>query len=158
MTGSSTVFRVNAPRIVHQTIAGETIIIDLDSGAYYSTDKAGAVIWEQIAQGISLEDVLPIVMQRYQGDPAAIGVAISGFVAELERTTLISRASQESSSLTAPSSPTARPDASIQPMFETPILHKYTDMQDLLLVDPIHEVGAEGWPGTRSTSAPADVA
>lgn len=30
--------------------------------------------------------------------------------------------------------------------FEVPVLHKYTDMEDLLLLDPIHEVDDEGWP------------
>ena len=32
------------------------------------------------------------------------------------------------------------------PNFERPKLGKYTDMQDLLLADPIHEVDEQGWP------------
>jgi hypothetical protein len=30
--------------------------------------------------------------------------------------------------------------------FVAPVLDKYTDMQELLLLDPIHEVDASGWP------------
>ena len=30
--------------------------------------------------------------------------------------------------------------------FETPVLEKYTDMAELLLLDPIHDVDATGWP------------
>jgi hypothetical protein len=30
--------------------------------------------------------------------------------------------------------------------FEKPGLQKYSDMQDLLLLDPIHEVDEMGWP------------
>ena len=30
-----------------------------------------------------------------------------------------------------------------------PVLNKYTDMQDLLLIDPIHDVEAHGWPAKR---------
>ena len=30
--------------------------------------------------------------------------------------------------------------------FEKPVLQKYSDMQDLLLLDPIHEVDEMGWP------------
>jgi hypothetical protein len=30
--------------------------------------------------------------------------------------------------------------------FEAPILHRYTDMADFMLVDPIHEVEESGWP------------
>jgi len=33
-----------------------------------------------------------------------------------------------------------------RPPFVKPILQKYTDMADLLLLDPIHEVGEQGWP------------
>jgi hypothetical protein len=34
-------------------------------------------------------------------------------------------------------------------VFNAPVLNKYTDMQDLLLLDPIHEVDATGWPSTK---------
>ena len=30
--------------------------------------------------------------------------------------------------------------------FEEPKLEKYSDMEDLLLLDPIHDVEDEGWP------------
>jgi hypothetical protein len=30
--------------------------------------------------------------------------------------------------------------------WSAPTLEVFTDMQDLLLFDPIHEVGPEGWP------------
>jgi hypothetical protein len=30
--------------------------------------------------------------------------------------------------------------------FEPPLLEKFTDMEDLLLLDPVHEVDGRGWP------------
>ncbi|MBX3014591.1 MAG: hypothetical protein KF832_23935 [Caldilineaceae bacterium] len=30
--------------------------------------------------------------------------------------------------------------------FETPVLNEFTDMQERLLLDPIHEVDHAGWP------------
>jgi hypothetical protein len=33
-----------------------------------------------------------------------------------------------------------------RPPFRTPRLEKFTDMQDLILLDPVHEVDARGWP------------
>jgi hypothetical protein len=30
--------------------------------------------------------------------------------------------------------------------FAEPALEKHTDMQDLILLDPVHEVDARGWP------------
>jgi hypothetical protein len=33
-----------------------------------------------------------------------------------------------------------------KPSFNLPLLHKYSDMQELLLLDPIHDVDDAGWP------------
>jgi hypothetical protein len=30
--------------------------------------------------------------------------------------------------------------------FETPLLEKHEDMQAMILIDPVHQVGALGWP------------
>jgi hypothetical protein len=32
-----------------------------------------------------------------------------------------------------------------------PLLRKYTDMRDLLLLDPIHDVDEQGWPVRKLT-------
>jgi hypothetical protein len=35
--------------------------------------------------------------------------------------------------------------------FVEPVLHKYTDMQEFMLVDPIHDVEADvGWPHVKA--------
>jgi hypothetical protein len=36
-----------------------------------------------------------------------------------------------------------------KPPFEMPKLSKYTDMEDLLALDPIHEVDEMGWPNAK---------
>jgi hypothetical protein len=33
-----------------------------------------------------------------------------------------------------------------KPSFNPPLLNKYSDMQELLLLDPIHDVDEAGWP------------
>jgi hypothetical protein len=38
--------------------------------------------------------------------------------------------------------------------FEPPLLEKFDDLQDLILLDPVHEVlEEEGWPHARSAGA-----
>ena len=34
-----------------------------------------------------------------------------------------------------------------------PVLEKFTDMQDLILLDPVHEVSERGWPHAAIPSA-----
>ena len=38
-------FRVNTPTVTHETIDGEAVIINLDSGNYYSLVEVGSFIW-----------------------------------------------------------------------------------------------------------------
>jgi hypothetical protein len=40
-----------------------------------------------------------------------------------------------------------------KPRFEPPILRTFEDMQDLLLLDPIHEVDEMGWPNAKKDEA-----
>jgi hypothetical protein len=38
--------------------------------------------------------------------------------------------------------------------FPAPVLNKFTDMQMLLLIDPIHDVSQKGWPQLKPTETP----
>jgi hypothetical protein len=142
-----TAFRINAPRVVHQTIDGETIMIDFDSGAYYSTDQAGTVIWEQVDRGAPVDEIVQVLTQHYDGNHRDIETAVTHFLAELQQESLISPVSIEDVHRGAnPIAGPADQTTATHPAFEMPILHKYTDMQDVLLLDPIHEVDEQGWP------------
>ena len=35
-------------------------------------------------------------------------------------------------------------------LFEPPLISKYSDMQELLILDPIHDVSDAGWPNPKS--------
>ncbi len=143
---SQVIFRINTPQITHQTIEGETIIIDFESGAYFSTDGVGALIWEQIAQTASVEEIHQVLIQQYpHTDPAEMHSHLDEFVAQLEREALIVPVDPETPRVDnlATAQPAARPAARV---FEAPNIFKYTDMQDLLLLDPIHDVDEQGWP------------
>jgi Coenzyme PQQ synthesis protein D (PqqD) len=144
-------FRINTPRVVHETIDGETIIIDFDNGAYFSADGVGAVIWEQIGQSASVNDIVHTLTQRYTGEHSEIKTEVERFLSELQRESLIAPLDHAPS---VPRAAPAMPDPNLtaRPGFQAPSLHKYIDMQDLLLLDPIHEVDESGWPMKKDTT------
>jgi hypothetical protein len=137
----TTRYRANSPNVIHETIEGEVILIDLGSGTYYSLREAGAAAWAAVANGASEEAVVAAVQARYDGPEAEIREAVGRLVAELEREGLI-RADG-----TAEAAAAGEPaQGSDRAPFQPPVLEKHTDMQDLILLDPVHEVGAAGWP------------
>jgi hypothetical protein len=136
-------FSVNIPTIAHESIDGEVIVINLISGNYYSLEGTGAEIWESIDRGYSLANITARLADRYTTNAVDISPTIDRFVAELARENLIVPRIQDT--------PARQLDRSINPQslaFTAPTINRYSDMQELLLLDPIHDVDAAGWPKT----------
>ena len=119
------------------------IIIHLLIGSYYSLTGAGADIWASIASGRGQAETLALLEQRYDADPALLAEAVDDLVKRLAEEELLEPAVDG-----APAPPAAGP-AGERLAFVAPELEKYTDMQDFLLVDPIHETDATGWPNPQ---------
>lgn len=137
--------RPNEPHVVHEVIDGEAVLINMESGAYYSLDKVGAEIWAMIETGSSMSDLIASVTMRYSGEPAEIERGIATLLAELETERLIVSGNGEEPGHAATVS-TSSAAGGERSRFVPPVLHKYTDMTELLLLDPIHEVDEMGWP------------
>jgi len=132
-------FSINGPDVIAESIDGEVIIINLNSGAYYSSLGSGGAIWEALAASHSIEETIALLTTRYGVEQAAIEREISGFVAQLIDEGLLVESAQGGSP--------AAVEGGSGGVFETPVLSKYTDMQELLLLDPIHDVDpSAGWP------------
>lgn len=137
-------FVISAPGVVSEIIDGEVVIMSLTSGNYYSSDNAGAVIWECINQGNTFSDIERLMLGRYDADATDITAALTAFLARLLEENLVRETTQTPAPVAdhhhaANGSPSKE-------RFITPELHVYTDMQDLLLLDPIHDVDDAGWP------------
>jgi hypothetical protein len=139
---SSHRFQVN-PQIVHETMQGEVVVINLESGCYYSLTGIAAELWTLLQDPLTLADMVGAVGARYAGAPGEIEAALSSFARSLESEGLVAVVE----SVGAVPKPEPSVDGATQrPVFVAPVLQKYSDMQDLLQIDPIHEVGEAGWP------------
>ena len=138
-------FRVNTPQVVHETIDGEVVIIHLDTGSYYSLDGLGAIIWNWLDRGASLDEAADQLGQSYPNRQAEAGPVVSRLAGELQAEALIVPLDRPLPAGSGPAEPASAPPAA----FQIPVLHKHTDMQDLLLLDPIHEVDETGWPSIK---------
>jgi len=141
--------KINEPTIVHENIDGETVILNLDSGNYYSVVDAGADIWGYIEKGAPVSEILPLIRENYacNGDEED---AVHSFLNHLQQEGLVIAADDKVNASLLPQNWKEQIMArEIKAVFNAPVLSKYTDMQDLLLLDPIHEVDATGWPTVK---------
>jgi hypothetical protein len=143
----STRFRINSPKVVHQAFDDEIVMVNLEQGNYYSLSRVGAVVCDVLDRGVTVPEVVEDLCRRYEGDRTEIHAAVEKFVDELRAEGLVVPAAPGH----APAKDGSGADepATGREPFEAPSLEKYTDMQDLLLLDPIHEVDETGWPAAK---------
>src|SRR4051794_41920880 len=66
-------YRVNRPHVINETIDGETVMIDLRTGTYYSLDAIGAEIWRAVEAQAAGPALVGAVVSRYGGAPGGVG-------------------------------------------------------------------------------------
>lgn len=131
-------FRINEPHVIAEEIEGEAIILNFESGTYYSLNESAMLIWRSIQAGYPSVAIVDQWQECYQADRKQVAAEFDGFMQQLLAEQLIVPAPQST-----PVAPIPTVDGT---PYERPILNKFTDLQNLLLLDPIHEVNEMGWP------------
>jgi hypothetical protein len=141
-------YRVNEPTVIQEVIDGEAIIADLGRGYYYSLDSLGSVVWKALVDGASVAEIIDGCAAHYQAERAEIAAGIEGLLQRLTaEQLLVSREGGPGHSVELGGLPGAAG------AWAVPTLSKYTDMEQLLLLDPIHDVDETGWPNTPAAGA-----
>lgn len=136
------VYRVNAPAVVSEAIDDEVIIIDLESGTYYTLGGSGPIAWEALEVGAALGELVAYVAARCaDADEAKVALTIEEFLANVLEEGLVAPVEGgEREALIEQGAGSAT--------FEPPVLERYIDMQALIQLDPVLEVDEQGYPRT----------
>jgi hypothetical protein len=133
-------YKLNQPDVVQETVEGETLIVHTRSGAYYNLEGCGTLVWNSLLAGHSLAQIGDFFECSDEAGRSSIRSALAVFVEALLAEQLILPADGEAKQIPGGAQ-------TQKPVFVAPELRKFTDMEELLLVDPIHEVNPEaGWP------------
>jgi hypothetical protein len=136
-------YEVDLSVVASDIIDGEAIILHHITGDYFSTEGTGAVVWRWIGEMRDHDQILRALKAGFPGAKPQIGPALDAFLADLLRHELIRETGSLNGSAPEPLSTASFPAGD----FLAPVLHVYSDMRGVLLVDPIHEVEASaGWP------------
>ena len=133
-------YRIKSPPVVLETVDEETIIVNLDTGSYYDLNHTGGRLLEALGRGADLDGAVARLAADYGVEKGALAEAAAALVGRLEEEGIIvADADPAADSAVNGWAPPAK-------AYEAPALSKYTDMQELLLLDPVHEVDGAGWP------------
>lgn len=131
-----TCYRISSAQIAHQNIDGEVIVIRFDTGSYFSLNGSAAELWQMLDRPQTVRSLCA----RFANSNEAAERTLQKFVDELSAEGLVERVT------TSP----ARVENGAKLPFSAPVLEKYSDMQHLLLADPMHDVEEAGWPRLKA--------
>jgi hypothetical protein len=141
MMKAQDIYRVNAPRVIFENIDGELILVHMEKGAYYTTDEVGALLWDLIEGRATTAEMVTVLHTEYDVTRADAEAALAAFLERLSGEDLVSL-EDPGVERTAP----RRAPVNARRPFRAPVLESFRDMQDMLALDPIHDVEAVGWP------------
>jgi Coenzyme PQQ synthesis protein D (PqqD) len=136
--------RVASPNVHSKVFDDEVLVLDMASGMYFSLRGAAMDIWALVQARATGAEIAGALTERYEGPPAAIADATERCLAELAEAGLVAP-DPEAGGARAPVPGPAGQEGAKRP-FPPPEVERFTDMRELLLLDPIHEVDDRGWP------------
>lgn len=145
-----TCFRVNAPSVIYEKFDDELVAINLDTGVYHSLSGAAADAFELLTDEATQEEVSVALATKYASGTDVIYTALTPFFEQLRKEGLIHQVE-----IGKERGPLRLADSRSGVPFSPPTLEAYRDLQSLFLLDPVHDVGEEGWPEPKSGAAEA---
>jgi len=137
-------YTINESIAISETIDGETIIINLETGYYYSINKTATVIWNEFRENNSISNILKYFLDHYDVNKDTAEKSITDIINLLLKDYLILEFDS-----TGPLSITESQESIAKESFIIPKIERYDDMARALKSDPVHDVKEEGWPNLK---------
>jgi hypothetical protein len=140
----------NNARISAEVFETEVVVIHFLKGTYFSLRGASMALWAWLQPGAAEATLAELLATRY-GLAAEQGrVEAAKVVSRLMQFDLVIESEQPAPSRDAYAM-TAGPES-----FEEPVVEAFEDLQELIAIDPVHEVDPmQGWPH-RPATVPLD--
>jgi Coenzyme PQQ synthesis protein D (PqqD) len=133
-------YRVASANLYGRNFGDEVLIVDTESGRYFSLRGCAVDIWSLIESGATVNDIIAELGRRYDGAAEEIGAAVHRCLGDLVGNDLVREAEAGSGEMLVSAGSTPRQSLA------APVVERFTDMENLLLLDPIHNVSDMGWP------------
>jgi len=116
--------------VLHEAFDDETVVVNMNRGHYFAFSGKSADLWGEIVRGATMTDL-----------SARLGInppALDRFMGLLDQEGLIESSREATEQLS--------PEAWLADTVLAGSVERFTDIEGLLLIDPIHEFDQNGWP------------
>lgn len=76
-------------RLVWRVVDDEALIVDLDSGGFFSLDPIGTEIWQGLHEGLSVAQIVAAIAAKYGADARTVQQDVAELLEELSREGLV---------------------------------------------------------------------
>lgn len=142
MRDEQTLLRPRPNAVIAETMGTETMVIDTQSGVFYNLGGLASALWVLLESGSSLAALRGAVKARYPDEPG-IDEHLAAFLSQLTDDRVLVPGGDGDT----PAAITSGITSAVWPaIYAAPSVDRHDDLGDLLLVDPLHDVDARGWP------------
>ena len=132
-------YKLNDEKMFYDMAEGQAIVINFTSGMYYGTSSLGSAVLDALLSGASVNAALNAV-KALPGCPEDIDAQMDAFIKALFDKEVIVEIDGEAND-------TVNIDASALNDGFVLTVDEFTEVQDLIMADPVHDVDVEqGWP------------
>ncbi len=137
----------NDASVVFERFGDEVVAIHLGTGRYYSLPAIAGEAFLLIAKSPTVAELAETLSATYDAPPQVIANDLDAFLTQLrDESLIVDEKYATSHNLDTPATPTEprRP-------YTPPAVHSHRDLENLFLVDPIHETDEAGWPHVKKS-------
>lgn len=119
-------FEVASEKVIHKRMDDEVMVINLDTGHYYSIEGAGIPMWEALTASVPVSRIAERFAAAYP-DIANAPETVAGFAEDLAEAALLARAE---------SAAAGEPDLDWPQPYLPPRIEVFDDVSELIAMDP----------------------
>lgn len=143
MIGKVLSFAVSSPDIASERLDGELILVSLESGKYFNFNVTASDVFWLIENGVPREH-WERILNRYFGNIESMSHDINVLLSKLLTFRLVIQSSSDP--IDPQRSEYDLPNDYDRSTWILPEIMEFSDLKDLILVDPVHDTSLEGWP------------
>lgn len=75
--------------IVSKTVDEDIVVLNLDDGTYFKLNETGAVIWDYLSKGKTIEDIIQVILKKFESSYEVVKEDVISLISSLRDENLI---------------------------------------------------------------------